>query len=280
VSADALLQYLTWSLYVAVFLAVAARTVRLPTRAHLDMTLFFGAITFIILLSAAIGALGEPAPRTLSTLNATVLLALPYLLLRLVADFAPVPAWLNGAVLAGLILSVLVVAVVPPPLPAFVVLLVVAYFVIVVVYDTWAFVREARRTSGVTRRRMQAAALGSGCLGLVLVLAGATAVTPASPAARNVLDLLSRLASLASAPAYFVAFAPPTWLRRAWQESGLRAFLARASRLPRLPDAAAVMRDLEEGAAAAVGVCRAVERGRQRAAVRRRRGPVDDGAIT
>ena len=56
----------------------------------------------------------------------------------------------------------------------------VLYFVLVIAYDTWAFAREARRTSGVTRRRMQAVAVGTACLGLILVLAGVTISDPSS----------------------------------------------------------------------------------------------------
>src|SRR5919108_73232 len=60
----------------------------------------------------------------------------------------------------------------PPPLGPGPALFLVAFFVAVINYDTWAFVQEARRTRGVTRRRMQAAALGSACIALVLILAG------------------------------------------------------------------------------------------------------------
>ena len=91
------LQYLAWALYVLIFVLVAVRTVRRATRAHLDMTLFFGASTLVIVLSVAPAALKLPTPVWLNALVGSLLMALPYLLLRLVADFADVPAWLLRA---------------------------------------------------------------------------------------------------------------------------------------------------------------------------------------
>src|SRR5205807_7420360 len=58
---------------------------------------------------------------------------------------------------------------------------------------------------------------------------------------------------LASGVCYFVAFAPPTWLRHAWQEPELRAFFAGAASLPHLPDLRSIVHELEVGAAAALG---------------------------
>ena len=43
-----------------------------------------------------------------------------------------------------------------------------------------------------------------------------------------VLGAVTMLLSLACAVAYLVAFAPPSLLRQAWREPGLRSFLAEA----------------------------------------------------
>ena len=247
-SADALLQYLTWAVYGAVFVAVAARAVRLPTRAHADMALFFGDAALLILLGAA--AALAPPPRWLSVVTAALLLALPWLLLRLVAEFAAVPSWIAAGAPAGWLLAVGAVAALPPPLPAPVALLLVAYFVALMGYDAWALLRAASRAAGVTRWRLRAAALGSGFLVAVLGFAGLGVVLPAGA---GVLALLGRLAGLASGPCYLVGFAPPAWLRRVWQEPELRAYLDRAGDLAHLPDEAAVASALEDGAAAALG---------------------------
>jgi signal transduction histidine kinase len=112
------------------------------------------------------------------------------------------------------------------------------------------FVREARRANGVTRRRMQAAATGSLFLGLTILAAGFQA---GLPGAAELWALLAQFFGLASGVGYFLGFAPPVLLRRAWQEPELRAFLGRAAALPRLPDTSSIVRELERGAAASVG---------------------------
>ena len=57
------LQYLSWLLYLFVFVAVLVRTIRRPTPAHVDMTLFFGAIAILIILSTATAKLHiAPSP--------------------------------------------------------------------------------------------------------------------------------------------------------------------------------------------------------------------------
>ncbi|HEV7215205.1 MAG TPA: GAF domain-containing sensor histidine kinase, partial [Chloroflexota bacterium] len=60
--------------------------------------------------------------------------------------------------------------------------------------------------------------------------------------------------SLLSGLFYYLGFSPPAVLRRAWQEPELLAFLADAAQLPLLVETAAILRALENGAAAALGV--------------------------
>jgi signal transduction histidine kinase len=97
---------------------------------------------------------------------------------------------------------------------------------------------------------MQAAAAGSLCLTLALVVAG-LGIGLSNFA--GLWEELGATVGLASGVCYFAAFAPPTWLRRAWQEPELRAFLASAASLPRLPDLRTMVHELERGAAAALG---------------------------
>src|SRR5919199_3996639 len=112
------LQDLSWALYVLIFLLVAVRAARRPTRAHLNMTLFFGVVTLIIVLSAFSAAVyaGQPPPQ-LVALATSLLLSLPHLLLRLVEDFTRVPTWVLRASAGGLAISVLAVFLAPTPLP-------------------------------------------------------------------------------------------------------------------------------------------------------------------
>lgn len=249
-SGDQQLLYLSWALYLAIFGVVAVRAARSPTRANVDIALFFGASALVILLSTLFRVLGTPAPLPVADLSAALLMALPYLLLRLVADFAGLPALVVRAAELGLGVSVVLLVAIPPPLPVPAVLLLVAYFVVVMSVDTGAFLRAAGRSRGVTRRRMQAAAIGSGFLGLDILTAAFGAVMPEP---REAWSSLARLFGLASGVSYYVGFAPPTWLRRAWQEPELRALLGRAAALPRLPGSSSIVRELERGAAASIG---------------------------
>lgn len=61
------------------------------------------------------------------------------------------------------------------------------------------------------------------------------------------------LGGMASAIGYFVAFAPPTWLRRVWQEPEVRAFLAGSVNLAGLADTSEMVRQLEQATADTFG---------------------------
>ena len=248
-SADQLIQYLAWILYLLIFASVVGMALRRPVRANIDIALFFVAPTGIIVSRSLINlGLLQPGP-LLTGLTDGLLLALPVLLLRIVDDFAPVRRWLpGGAALAAATLTIAVV-VAPPRPPGWLVLAAVVYLVGLLAYVGVAFWREAAR-AGVTGRRMRAAAAGTAALMTEILLIGLTTALPAQAALwRPLVDL----AGLASSVFYYLGFAPPALLRRAWQEPELRAFLGRAAQLPRLPDTGAILRAMEAGAAAAVG---------------------------
>ena len=244
------LQYLSWLLYIVVFVLVLVRTIRRPTPAHVDMTLFFGVVATVIVSTTLTSKVRLNLAWVADVVTPSAAIALGYLLLRLVRDFAHVPRLVMLAVEVGMLASIAAVVLTPRPLSVELVLGLVVYLVLVIAYDAWAFTRHAWRTRGVTRRRMQAAASGSLCLDLVLVVAGVGVAVPSLPPAWNE---LGAALGLASGACYFVAFAPPTWLRRAWQEPEVVAFLTSVTSLARLPDIRDVVQELEHGAAAALG---------------------------
>lgn len=248
--AEELFQRLAEVLYTVILLAVLVQAVRRPLRANFDVALFFGATGVIVALSALLATLRIPTPAAAGTLEAVLLMALPYLLLRLVADFMDVPIALLRGAEVGLVLAIAVLVLVPSPLPLTLTLALVAYFVGVSLYASSAFVRGARRSGGVTRRRLQAVALGSLFLALDILVAGVGAAMPDQSA---IWGMLGPLFGMASGIAYLLGFAPPTWLRRAWQEPELRAFLGRAATLPHMPNTQVIVAELERGAAAALG---------------------------
>ena len=127
-SLDLALRYLTWAVYLAVFLLALRRALRTPTPGHRDSALFFGATAVLIVLVTLQTIEGAALPRWLSLGVGMVAMALPYLLLRLVAGFAQTPAWVQRAAEAGLAVAGVVLVLAPDPAPAAVSLLLVAYF--------------------------------------------------------------------------------------------------------------------------------------------------------
>lgn len=255
-SADELIQYLSWAVYVAIFVVVATRAIRKPLRANVDIALFFTISTAII----ALGILGPAHLRLfqsspiLTFITTGLLLAIPYMLLRLVDDFSEVSLWLVRASvigLAALLVGAFVLAYQPAsPISAVLVLVMLVYLVGLLLYTGVAFAREAGHSSGVTRRRMHAVAIGALCLCSNFFILG---LGRSFPEGAGLWQSLSALAGLASGVSFFLGFAPPRLVRRAWQEPELRAFLGRAANLPRLPTTEAIIEEMEHGAAGSVG---------------------------
>jgi signal transduction histidine kinase len=236
---------------VLIFIGVAQRAVRQPTRAHTDMALFFGALAFIILASRIASLSGTTAPPWLITLEVAILMAMPYILLRIVDDFTHVRAPVKRVAELGLAAGIVATIAAMPTLSAPLTLYIVGYFFVVSVYCAIVFIRAARHARSVTRRRMEAISLGSILLGTNLLVAGLTPLAPDDN--RAILQALGQLLGLCSAVAYYLGFAPPPILRRAWQEPELRSFLARAASLPRLPTTLDIVRELERGATNSTG---------------------------
>jgi signal transduction histidine kinase len=245
-----LISAVTQIIYVLIFISVALQTIRQPTRAHADMTLFFGATAFIILV-ARIAALIETPPPWLLPVEIAVLMALPYILLRLVDDFTRVSGAIKRAAELGLAAGIVATYATGPKLVTPVLLYVVLYFFAVSIFCAGAFIRAARRSRGVTRRRMEAISLGSILLGTDILIGGLTGL--ARPDDQAILQALGQILGLGSGLAYYLGFAPPPILRRAWQEPELRSFLARAASLPRLPATLDIVRELERGASNSTG---------------------------
>jgi signal transduction histidine kinase len=233
-----------------VFLDVAVNAIGGRDRARLDIALFFGVIVAIIGLGDLNRLTGTtPDPVVQSTLLALVSL-LAYVLVRIVDDFAPQLSWVMGATAAGTLVLMVAAFAVPSPSPVWFAALSVAWFIALGGYASVAFARLATLTRGVTQRRMQAVAIGSGLVALAFVLA---IIGLFAPAFDDVVMIATRLLGLAGGAAYFVGFSTPAALRRAWQEPELRHFLSRAASLPRLPSTAAVVKELERGAAESTG---------------------------
>ena len=253
-TAQDLVTYITWALYVVVFVVTLAQALRHPRKSTLDTALLFGAIGLISAESALARALNLPTSPRVDDLVGALLLALPYLLLRMVEDFSEVPRVVSAGAVLGLALSIVGLFASPNPRPGWLDLLFILYFVALTVYAAVAFTVEAFRSRGVTKRRMTAVAVGTGAVALVIALAGVELPLQAeNPSLVMAVGVAAQVFSFISGAGYYIGFATPHWLRRAWQEPELYAFLARAAEMPRLPDTAAIVRELEHGAATSLG---------------------------
>src|SRR5215213_3320812 len=177
-SAEQLIQYLSWALFLIVCVSVTLQALRTPRRVTIDIALFF--IIPAVIISFAIEAtfgLVLPGP-LLNAVNTVLILAMAYMLLRLVDDFSDVPAWLMRGALITLALFAIGAFAVAQPLPALLTTPMLIYLIGLLLYAAVAFARESRRLSGVTRRRMQVASAGSILLVLVFVFTTLRAALP------------------------------------------------------------------------------------------------------
>jgi signal transduction histidine kinase len=216
-----LLTHLTRFILILLFVITLREYIRHRDKVRLDVTLVFlclSAGTIIQLIRSVTGLELE----LLSRISTLALLAQPFLLLRLVRYFGAVPPLLYRAAIIGMVISWIGLLIAGEPLPPAYALAMVAYFVVIDGYAILAFVRGAFSSSGVTRHRLRFAALGSALLVLILIVAGIRTVFPAF--LESTLWLLQVLAILC-ALSYYLGFAPPRFLRQAWQLEELRNFL-------------------------------------------------------
>ena len=241
-----LVRLATNALFLVVFVGALRTALRERSRTSIDTSILFGALAFVIAQSQIAALLGAQLPAALGIVSALLFLALPYLQLRLVDDFAGVRPVLLRLCLAGfalgmaaVVVGLLQIVVLPAAVPVIVVLALL-YFVGFCAYAGFVLIREARLAKGVARNRMIAAAIGA--LALSLTLVAALTGTIVGPAASSV---ASMVLALVSAVAYLVAFAPPVLLKRAWREPTLRTFLTRAAAISPHDASDTILRALE-----------------------------------
>ncbi|MDP9274685.1 MAG: PAS domain S-box protein [Chloroflexota bacterium] len=255
-TAAAFLQILNQLLYLAVAVAVIVEAARRPRRTSIDTALFFTALALILDLTGLSTQLGFAIPSTVSLGLAALLLALPFIQLRLLDDFVGVGAWTKRAALAGLVLSIGAMVLLPSPVPGILTLALVLYFVTVLSYCAVRFLRESRRAHSLVAARLLAVAVGSGLLSVVLAIA--VTLPFVLPGGAEVTRLVTQLVILAAGVSYFLGFAPPSLVKRLWQESALRHFMQEMNRFPQAGSLDEVMRRLEIAAGTATAGSRAL----------------------
>jgi signal transduction histidine kinase len=250
VSALELIALVNQVLFVGLFVVVLWHALRQPTRTRLNTVLLFGAITGVLVVSRVLDVLGAGDEPWALPLAILVLNAAPFAMIRLVDDFGGAAPWVTrvgtGAFVAIGLLALTGAAMGPTAIE----LASLVWFLAVGGYAAVAFARIAARSRGITRRRMAAVSLGAGCFVAAMVLAFAAALAGTEAL---ILDLLIQAAALTSGIAFFLGFAPPAWLRRAWREPYLRSFLERSIHLTGEADDRRALMEIQQAAATAFG---------------------------
>jgi PAS domain S-box-containing protein len=181
-----------------------------------DLLLNVAVLAGILLFGHSLAAYGAAHPYVGFILS-TFFLGQPYLLLRLVARFRPVPAFMRETTMAAALGGAAMAVLAAPGSSNFSTLITSLYFVVMLSYASWAFGQGARRTSGVGSRRLWYAAAGTWLHVLIAVLAAVGAVTsPPGPFAR-IFDASSmRLIGAGVFACYYIAFVGPARWRQAW----------------------------------------------------------------
>jgi PAS domain S-box-containing protein len=218
-------------------------------RTRLNVAAMFGSLAVAILASQLRERAHLEIPG-LRTLGAMAVVMQPYLLLRLVRESRPISPLVQRLGLAGLAISWIVLVFNPPPLTPLLTLIVVTYFVYIEGYAAVALVRGALATDGVTHWRLTLAAAGSGLLASTILLSGATT---ALPSLAGLTEPLSQLMATLAALSYYLGFAPPRWLRRAWQLVELYHFMHDATGHKVTEDAPEVLEHLCQAANQSMG---------------------------
>jgi hypothetical protein len=159
VSATDVLDFLTRVILALVALLALVDFLRHRERTRLDVVLMLVSLGIPLLIGFLPDFISER--RWVGTFTAMAIVAQPYLLLRLVEDFRPVPWPYIGIAIAGMVLSWVALITFPDPRRPAVTLPIIAYFVVVEFYAAFAFLRGTLATGGPTRWRLGFAAAGS-----------------------------------------------------------------------------------------------------------------------
>jgi PAS domain S-box-containing protein len=144
----------------------------------------------------------------------------PYASLRLVRYFRDLPRWLVPVVVSGAVLAIVVLAMQPHVRPGVLSSAAFVYSAAVEVYAGVAFASEFQHTAGVSAQRLIFAAIGTFCLAARNML-GAIAL-----ALDNTFPVYALL-TFGIGISYFLAFAPPRFLRGRWQRAEQARYLSK-----------------------------------------------------
>ncbi|HUZ77551.1 MAG TPA: response regulator [Chloroflexota bacterium] len=193
-------------------------------RAYLEIAGLFAALGLLVLLSWIKSAWGVALPRQ-NVVSVLLLLAEPFLLLRTVSYFRPLPVWqhiIGWGYAACALVAVLGFGALLHT-HVWLDLAVIVVFAYVQVYATFAFIRAALHSRGLVKRRLAYVALASAVLALVVGVMGVAILVPSTG---TLFKAPGAFLGLVAIVAFYIGFTPPRWLRVTWQASELATFAA------------------------------------------------------
>lgn len=190
-------------------------------RLRLDIALMFASLA-ISVLTARISGQPEELVRIVEAISVMALIAHPYLLLRLVNTVRRIPRPALSLALIGLAFCWALTLLILFGIPATFFSLLIVYFVAAEAYAATALLDSARHTRGVSRWRLALIAAGTAVLAVAIAMLWIMRTVQLPDAISSLLfDFLVVVAVVT----YYLGFAPPRWLRRAWQLAELYRFL-------------------------------------------------------
>jgi signal transduction histidine kinase/DNA-binding response OmpR family regulator len=193
-----------------------------------DVTLVFAPCTILFGVDVVRLLNGGPAQAWVGPVTMTVLLAQPYVTVRLAGRLRRVPRWLDRSVLTVLLVLAVPVIFGPRPFPAPAMLAVVLTFLGCELVPAALLFGKARTRRGANRARLMIAAGATVAFGLMIVLIGLGTLPNSGP----VFDAANQGLALISGFGYLVAFVPPRQLRRVFSASAAQSVTERLLRAP------------------------------------------------
>jgi signal transduction histidine kinase/DNA-binding response OmpR family regulator len=193
-----------------------------------DVVLVFTPAMLLFCVEVASEVNGGPLPKWIRLATMTVLLAQPYLTVRLAGRLRGVSGWLDKLVLLTFVGSAGPLLFATWPLEPARWAIAAAGFLAGDLIGAALLFGKARTRTGANRARLMTAAGSTIAFGAMIVLLGVGSLPHPNPG----YDTASCALALISSVGYLVAFLPPRWLRRAFSASAAQSVTERLLRAP------------------------------------------------
>jgi signal transduction histidine kinase/CheY-like chemotaxis protein len=213
--------------FAALFLRALFRYLHRRDPLQRDITWVFGPPAVLFVANMA-DLLPGQMPRWWTVLIQMVMLAQPFLTVRLAARLRAVPRGLQAAVLLAYVFIAGALLVTGLPLPTVILIPAGAFFLAGEAIAAGLLFGKARTRRGANRARLTIAAGATVAFGGMVVLLGIST----QPAVNPNYELGSRLLALISGLGYLAAFVPPKWLQRAFSAIAAQSVTERLLRAP------------------------------------------------